>query len=234
MTDDTPRIKTIRSFVRREGRLTTGQQKGLDTHWPQFGIAFDGQPVDLEKNFGRAAPRVLEIGTGNGDAIVQMAEAMPDHDFLGIEVHTPGVGHALLEIGARGLTNVRLMRHDAMEVLNVSLQPATFDRVNLYFPDPWPKKRHHKRRIVQAPFLDLVHGLLKDGGLLHMATDWAPYAEHMIETLTAYAGFKNVAPGDDLATGAVRRPDERPLTRFELRGQRKGHDVWDFKFRKSG
>ncbi|MFK8016776.1 MAG: tRNA (guanosine(46)-N7)-methyltransferase TrmB [Gammaproteobacteria bacterium] len=232
MTDDNPRIKTIRSFVRREGRLTSGQQKALDIHWPQFGIEFDGAPLDLDRVFGRSASRVLEIGIGNGDALVQMAAAAPQLDFLGVEVHTPGIGHALREIGARELTNVRLMRHDAMEVLKSSLAAESLDRVNLYFPDPWPKKRHHKRRIVQGPFLDLVHGLLRDGGLLHMATDWAPYAEHMVETLGAYAGFQNVAAGNDLATGAVPRPDERPLTRFERRGHRHGHDVWDFKFLK--
>jgi tRNA (guanine-N7-)-methyltransferase len=226
--------KIIRSFVRREGRLTSGQQKALDMYWPQFGIAFDGQPLDLDAEFGRSAPRVLEIGTGNGDALVQMADAARDHDFLGVEVHTPGIGHALREIGERELTNVRLMHHDAMEVLAQSLADNSVDRLNLYFPDPWPKKRHHKRRIVQTPFLDQVVRVVKPGGLLHMATDWQHYAEHMLETLLADSRFRNLAPGTDLETGAVPRPDERPLTRFELRGHRHGHDVWDLKFTVAG
>lgn len=224
----------IRSFVRREGRLTTGQQKALEVFWPRFGIEFEDQPLDLDAVYGRNAPRVLEIGTGNGDALVQMAAAARDHDFLGVEVHTPGIGQALREIGERQLTNVRLMHHDAMEVLATSLADNSFDRLNLYFPDPWPKKRHHKRRIVQTPFLDQVVRVVKPGGLLHMATDWEPYAQHMLETLLADARFENLAPGTDLDTGAVPRPDERPLTRFELRGHRHGHDVWDFKFTVAG
>lgn len=232
MQPDAPYYKTIRSFVRREGRLTPGQQRAIDTYWPQFGLAYDGARLDLDAAFARQAPRVLEIGTGNGDAIVQMADAAQDYDFLGIEVHTPGIGHALREIGARGIVNVRMMHHDAMEVLQSSLTDACLDRVNLYFPDPWPKKRHHKRRIVQNPFLDQVQRVLKSDGLLHMATDWEPYAEHMLETVLAHGGFDNVAGGTDLASGAVARPDERPLTRFELRGQRRGHGVWDLKFLK--
>ncbi|MFK7888912.1 MAG: tRNA (guanosine(46)-N7)-methyltransferase TrmB [Gammaproteobacteria bacterium] len=230
---DHPR-KTIRSFVRREGRLTPGQEKALNTYFPKFGIKYEGEPLDLDQQFGRVARRVLEIGTGNGDALVQMADAARDHDFLGVEVHTPGIGHALREVGARELTNVRVMHHDAMEVLGACLQPNSIDRLNLYFPDPWPKKRHHKRRIVQTPFLDHVVRVVKAGGLFHMATDWEPYAEHMLDTLLADGRFENVAPGTDLATGAVPRPDERPLTRFELRGHRHGHDVWDFKFTVAG
>ena len=230
-TDDALHPKRIRSFVRREGRLTPAQSRAIDRLWPRFGLDHGEGMLDFETIFGRRAPRVLEIGIGNGDALVHMAASEPGADYVGIEVHTPGIGHALRSLDAAGIENVRLVHHDAMEVLGQRIAPASLSRVNLFFPDPWPKKRHHKRRIVQTPFLDLVVRALEPGGLLHMATDWAPYAQWMLDTLLADGRFDNLADGWDLAAGAVPRPDERPLTRFEKRGHRHGHDVWDFKFR---
>lgn len=236
--------KTVRSFVRREGRLTRGQQRALDELWPRFGVEYDGNVVDLDAVFQRRAPRVLEIGTGNGEALTTMAAAMPEHDFLGVEVHRPGVGHALLCIERLALTNVRLLCHDAVEVVQRALAPGSLQRVHIYFPDPWPKKRHHKRRLIQPPFLDMLTRVLAPGGVLHLATDWENYAEQMLEVLTAHPAFTNQATppgatnvaGDsshaacDLTTGTVPRPDERPLTKFEQRGHRHGHNVWDLKF----
>ncbi|MEM6640837.1 MAG: tRNA (guanosine(46)-N7)-methyltransferase TrmB [Pseudomonadota bacterium] len=227
---DTPFQRQIRSFVRREGRLTPAQSRAIDAHWPTLGIDYDGRELDLDRVFGRKAGRVLEIGIGNGDALVHMATNDPERDYIGIEVHTPGIGHALRAAGAGNIANVRLIKHDAMDVLTHSIPAGQIERINLFFPDPWPKKRHHKRRIVQTPFLDLVFRALSPGGLLHTATDWEPYALHMLETLLADKRFINLADGEDLETGAVPRPDERPLTRFEKRGHRRGHGVWDFKF----
>ncbi|MEO1573766.1 MAG: tRNA (guanosine(46)-N7)-methyltransferase TrmB [Pseudomonadota bacterium] len=227
---DAPYQRQIRSFVRREGRLTPAQSRAIETQWPRYGLDYDGQPIDFDAVFGRSAPRVLEIGIGNGDALVHMSGNDLDRDYVGIEVHTPGIGHALRGLGEQGNDNARLMHHDAMDVLTHSLAEGGLAQVNLYFPDPWPKKRHHKRRIVQKPFLDLVVRALGPGGVLHMATDWEPYAQWMLDELLADERFRNLAPGTDLSTGAIERPDERPLTRFEKRGHRHGHDVWDFKF----
>jgi tRNA (guanine-N7-)-methyltransferase len=177
--------------------------------------------------FGRAAPRVLEIGFGNGDTLVELAAAQPGTDFIGVEVHPPGVGHCLLEIAARGLTNVRVIVHDAVEVLSEQLAPASLDEVLLYFPDPWPKKRHHKRRIVQPAFAELVASRLKPGGSFRLATDWEPYAAWMLEVLNGCPALANVAPDG----GCVGR-GERGSTRFERRGRRLGHAVFDLEFRR--
>ncbi len=227
---DAPYQRQIRSFVRREGRLTPAQQRAIDSLWPTYGIDYDGQPLDFDAVFERSAPRVLEIGIGNGDALVHMSGNDPARDYIGVEVHTPGIGHALRGLGEQGNTNARLMHHDAMDVLTHSITPGSLAQLNLFFPDPWPKKRHHKRRIVQKPFLDLVVRALTPGGILHMATDWEPYAQWMLDELLADERFANLADGADLETSAIPRPDERPLTRFEKRGHRHGHDVWDFKF----
>lgn len=219
----TPRLRTVRSFVVRAGRMTTGQQKAMDELWPRFGLAFDTQPLDLELLFGRRAPRVLEIGFGNGDHLARLAVSRPEADFIGIEVHPPGVGHLLHLVSQHSLANVRVSCHDAIEVLTEQLPPSSLDEVLLLFPDPWHKKRHNKRRIVQDAFLELVASRLKVGGVLRMATDWLPYAEHMLECLQRSRQFANLSPtGDWMARDAQRAP-----TRFERRGERLGHEVRD-------
>jgi tRNA (guanine-N7-)-methyltransferase len=218
----------IRSFVRRGGRVTVAQQRALSEHWPRFGVEYAPQPVDLDALFGRRAPRILEIGFGNGDTLVALASGRPEADFIGIEVHPPGVGRCLLGIEARRLTNVRVIAHDAVEVLSHMVPDASLDEVLLYFPDPWPKKRHHKRRIVQPEFAALVARKLVPGGAWRLATDWEPYAQHMLEVLAAAPGFVNAAA----AGGFVARPESRPETKFERRGQRLGHEVFDLEFRR--
>lgn len=219
--------RAVRSFVARAGRMTTAQERAWRELWPRFGIDDDGGPLDFEALFGREAPRTLEIGFGNGEALVALAAAHPDEDFLGIEVHRPGVGHLMLRAEALGLANLRVASRDAVEILGARVPDGSIDTVLLYFPDPWPKKRHHKRRIVQPAFVELVARKLKSGGRFRLATDWQPYAVHMLEVLSASAAFAN-----ESGTGYVPRPDSRPLTRFETRGQRLGHEVWDLSFRK--
>ncbi len=186
--------------------------------------------LDLEALFGRNAPRTLEIGFGNGESLAAMAEAAPEQDFLGVEVHRPGVGHLLLRIEALGLENVRVISHDAVEVLEHHIPDRSLDRVLLFFPDPWPKKRHHKRRILQPAFVELVARKLRPGGIFHMATDWEEYAQQMLETMEAAAGFENVAGPGRFSP----RPADRPATKFERRGERLGHGVWDLLFRRRG
>lgn len=226
MTDTTriPRRRSIVSFVRRTGRLTPSQQRALDTLWPQFGIDLGDVQLDPPALFGRIAALTLEIGFGNGDTLVELAAADPDTDFIGIEVHEPGVGHCLLRARDAGIGNLRLIVHDAIEVLKDHVSPDTLDRINLYFPDPWPKKRHHKRRIVQTSFLELCSRALKRGGTLHIATDWENYAEHIDETIAASAVFRTAErrqhDGD--------KPLFRPVTKFERRGMRRGHRIWDW------
>jgi tRNA (guanine-N7-)-methyltransferase len=226
--EDTQQHRSVRSFVRRSGRLTPSQQRALEEHWPQYGIDYGEQTLDLASHFGRDAPRVLEIGFGNGDTLVQQASENRDRDFLGIEVHEPGVGHCLLKARDAGVTNLRLIMHDAIDVLTHQLPKSSFERVNLYFPDPWPKKRHHKRRIVQAAFLDLVRQLLEPGGHLHIATDWANYAEHIDEVLAADAGFDCVERREHDGD----QPLDRPRTKFEQRGLKQGHKIVDWRFRR--
>jgi len=220
-------LRRVRSFVRREGRLTPAQQKALDTHWSRYGIAAGEGAIDLEVLFGRGAPRVLEIGFGNGDTLLHLAEQNPHEDFLGIEVHRPGVGRLLLGLEERGLSNVRVFCADAAEVLEQRLAPASLQRILIFFPDPWPKKRHHKRRLIQPALLPLLADRLESGGIVHLCTDWEPYAAHMLATFRASAEFLNLA-GDDF----MERPPERPLTRFEQRGQRLGHQSWDLMFKR--
>ena len=215
----------IRSYVLRAGRITPAQKRALDELLPLHGIAYAPAPLDLDRVFGRAAPRVLEVGFGNGDTLVELAGRSPARDFIGVEVHPPGVGHCLLQVESRGLTNVRVVAHDAVEVLTHQLAPASLDEVLLYFPDPWPKKRHHKRRIVQPAFVALVADRLKPGGRFKLATDWEPYAAWMLEVLGASPAFANAAPGG----GCIDRP-ERGETRFERRGQRLGHRVFDLEY----
>jgi len=212
--------------VRREGRLTPGQQRALDRLWPRYGVDYAETPLDFDALFGRAAPRVLEIGFGNGESLAGIAAEHPEQDFIGIEVHRPGVGHLLRELEALGIDNVRVIAHDGVEVLNNQIPDASLDAVYLFFPDPWPKKRHHKRRIVQPDFVQRLRRKLKVGGVFHLATDWEDYAGHMLAVMRGAEGFANLA-----ADGAYSpRPDHRPVTKFEQRGQRLGHGVWDLLF----
>ena len=227
-TDSKPFLRRIRSFVRREGRLTPGQQRALDELWPRYGLEHDSGVLDLDKVFGRSAPRVLEIGFGNGASLAEQAKQHPETDFLGIEVHRPGVGNLLQAIEREGLTNIRVMQEDAVEILRDQVPLVSLDKVQLFFPDPWHKKKHHKRRIVQLEFVAMLRERLKQGGLFHMATDWQHYAEHMLETMRAAEGFRNTSSTADY----VPRPDSRPITKFEKRGHRLGHGVWDLVFEK--
>ncbi|MEJ2645932.1 MAG: tRNA (guanosine(46)-N7)-methyltransferase TrmB [Gammaproteobacteria bacterium] len=214
--------RRVRSFVRREGRMTPAQRAALARLWPRYGVEPEGL-LDLDALFGRRVPRTLEIGFGNGASLLAMAQAEPGHDFLGIEVHRPGVGRLLRELDAHGLTNVRVLAEDATEVLEHHLPDQSLDRVLLFFPDPWPKKRHHKRRIVQPAFAALVRRKLRVGGRFHMATDWEDYAIHMLEVMEQVPGLRNVAGPGSYAP----RPEYRIVTHFEARGTRLGHRVWD-------
>ena len=218
--------RTIRSFVRRTGRLTPSQQRALTELWPQFGVDFKAAPLDFDALFSRDAPRVLEIGFGNGDTLVQQAAADPAVDFIGIEVHEPGVGHCMLKARDAGISNLRLVRHDAIEVLEQQVPPLSLRRVNIYFPDPWPKKRHHKRRLIQPTFLKLLHGRLEAGGALHIATDWANYAEHIDEVLADSPLFTC----DERREHDGEQPLDRPSTKFEKRGLKKGHRITDWRY----
>lgn len=218
--------RRIRSFVLRMGRMTAGQQRALDALWPRFGIDYQPITLDLDQLFGRRAPRMVEIGFGTGDALAAYAHQHPEMDCLGIEVHRPGAGHLLLQVEQQGINNVRVSCHDAVEVLGRQLPTASLDAVHIFFPDPWHKTRHHKRRLIQPEFADVLAGVLKSGGLLRLATDWQQYAEHMRAVLDPHPAFTNIA-GD---VGYVPRPDDRLLTRFERRGHRLGHGVWDMTY----
>jgi tRNA (guanine-N7-)-methyltransferase len=219
-------IRRIRSFVRRQGRLTKGQQQALDLYWPVKGIEYSANPLDLTALFGRNAPVVLEIGFGMGKSLVSMAAQNPHQDFIGIEVHAPGVGACLAEAQEEKVDNLRVMCHDAVEVLENMIPDNSLCMVQLFFPDPWHKARHNKRRIVQLPFAELILRKLKLGAVFHLATDWENYAEHMLEVLRNIPGYQNLSTTNDY----VPRPDSRPLTKFEQRGQRLGHGVWDLMF----
>jgi tRNA (guanine-N7-)-methyltransferase len=218
--------RAIRSFVLRQGRVSDAQRRALDELLPRIGVSFQNAPLDLVRLFGRDAPKILEIGFGMGETTAAIAQAHAENDYLGIEVHTPGVGALLRRIAKLGLSNVHLIQHDAVEVLQHMIAPTTLDGVHIFFPDPWPKKRHHKRRLIQAPFLALLASRMKAGATLHLATDWEDYALEMLEVLRAEPALKNTA-GD-----FSERPDTRPQTKFEARGLRLGHRVWDLVFRK--
>jgi len=217
----------IRSFIRRQGRLTPGQEIALDQHWPQYGLEPE-LDYDFSQVFGRQAPLIVEIGFGNGDSLAKMAAANPDHDYIGIEVHKPGVGHLLILLHEQALTNVRVYCHDAIEILEQKIPDHSLAGLHLFFPDPWHKKKHHKRRIVRPSFVELLNKKLQVGGYFHAATDWQNYAESMLEVLSASEGLKNTSLTQDYCE----RPDYRPLTKFEQRGLRLGHGVWDLIFRK--
>jgi tRNA (guanine-N7-)-methyltransferase len=221
------RDRPIRSFVMRAGRMTVAQTRALEELWPRYGVGFSPQPLPLEQLFGRAAPRTLEIGFGNGEHLAALALAHPERDYLGVEVHRPGVGHLLLLAEAENLANLRVSTHDAVEVLREQIAPESLDEVLVLFPDPWHKKRHHKRRLIQPPFVELVASRMKPGGVFRLATDWEEYAQQMLEVVgQARALFSNASPTGDW----MPRPEERAPTRFEKRGARLGHGVWDLEF----
>ena len=216
-------LRSIRSFVLRQGRITPAQQRAFEQHWQRFGVDYGGEVRDLDTLFGRHAPRVLEIGFGNGEALAWASEHDPDRDYLGVEVHRPGVGRLMNALAVRATRNVRIWNHDAVEVLENELAPESLDEVRIWFPDPWHKKRHHKRRLIQPAFARLLASRVKLGGLLHLATDWADYAAQMREVLEAAPAWRN-RRGDG---GYAERPPWRIETRFEQRGVRLGHGVWD-------
>jgi len=226
VTDPALSQRPIRSFVLRAGRLSPAQARALDELWPRYGIDFEEKTLDAAGVFGRAAPRVLEIGFGMGETTARIAAAQPDTDFLAIDVHVPGVGSLLRHLAAQDLANVRVMRHDAVEVVRHMLPEGSLQGIHVYFPDPWPKARHHKRRLLQPPFVALLASRLAPGGYFHCATDWEHYAEQMLEVLSAETRLENTA------AGYAERPAWRPPTKFEQRGLRLGHGVWDLLFRR--
>jgi tRNA (guanine-N7-)-methyltransferase len=227
--DENMQQRRIRSFVLRQGRLTKGQEKALEKMLPKYGIGYDPDlKLDLHAQFGRSeSPKILEIGFGMGETTARIAAAMPDKDFLGIEVHTPGVGSLLKQMDEQNLHNIRIIQHDAVEVLQHMLVPECLDGVHIYFPDPWHKKRHHKRRLIQKEFVELLCSRMKAGAYIHVATDWQEYAEWVLDVLRNTASIINTVK--DFAE----RPSHRPLTKFEQRGLNLGHGVWDMVFKKS-
>ncbi len=227
-TAKTTASRRIRSFIRRQGRITPAQQQALQEHADIFCLNAEQTP-DFPEIFQRRAPLFLEIGFGNGACLVEMAEANPDRDYIGVEVHRPGVGHLLLLIQQRGLSNIRIYCHDALDILEQCIPDHSLSGIHLFFPDPWPKKRHHKRRIVKPEFAQLSARKLHDQGYFHAATDWEGYAEEMLEVLNDCRSLRNTSPDERYC----QRPDYRPLTKFEQRGIRLGHTVRDLIFKKS-
>ncbi len=227
MADTTDLSKLhIRSYVLRQGRVSPAQQRAVETLLPRFGIPYAAQPLDLDRAFGRIAPKILEIGFGMGESTATIAQTHPENDYLALEVHTPGVGNLLKLIDAQQITNIRIVRHDAVEVLRDMIGDAMLDGVHIFFPDPWHKARHNKRRLIQAPFVAQLARKLRPGGYLHVATDWQDYAEQVLRVLSAEPLLENTA------AGYAPRPEYRPLTKFEQRGLRLGHGVWDLVFRR--
>lgn len=222
--------RTIKSYVVRSGRMTPGQEKAYKASWSLYGIEAGDQQLDFKQLFGRQAPVVLEIGFGMGDSLSEMAGKHPENNYLGIEVHKPGVGRLLSRICEQALTNLRVMQFDAVEILKKQIPDESLSAVYLFFPDPWHKKRHHKRRIVRDEFIQLIRKKLCTHGVFHMATDWEDYALQMLDSMEKAPGFKNSARNGDY----MPRPDYRPITKFERRGERLGHGVWDILFEKTG
>ena len=220
---DEAKKRTIRSFVLRAGRMTEAQDKAYQTLWDEYGLVCQHQRLDLRETFGRDAPVVLEIGFGMGDSLLSQALNEPHRDFVGVEVHKPGVGRLMNEAKKAGVTNLRVICEDAVEVLSDGLGPQSLEGVQIYFPDPWHKKRHHKRRLVQLKFINLIAHRVRLGGFCHLATDWAPYAEWMVEMFSQTAAWHNTSENGDF----VPRPARRPITKFETRGERLGHEVFD-------
>ncbi|WP_322987280.1 tRNA (guanosine(46)-N7)-methyltransferase TrmB [Phaeacidiphilus oryzae] len=228
---DVPDHQRVRSYHPRRGRMTDAQRTAMEALWPVYGRDIDGEPLDLAEFFGSPRPVVLEIGFGMGDATAAMAEADPGTGILGVDIHTPGHGNLLRLVAAKGLENVRVAQGDAVILLRDMLEPASLAGLRVYFPDPWPKKRHHKRRLIQPEFLRLAVSRLAPGALVHCATDWEPYAEQMLEVLSAEPGLVNAYPEGD---GWAPRPDWRPMTKFERQGLARGHVVRDLLFRRAG
>ncbi|QAU24209.1 tRNA (guanosine(46)-N7)-methyltransferase TrmB [Dyella sp. M7H15-1] len=227
--DATPYMRRIRSFALREGRMTPAQQRAFDDHWARFGIDYSGTAQDFNAHFGRHAPLVLEIGFGNGEALAWASEHDLVRDYLGVEVHGPGVGRLMNALAARDAAHVRIYKHDAVEVLEHEIPAGTLAEARIWFPDPWHKKRHNKRRIIQPDFVALLATRMTPDGLLHLATDWEPYAQHMVAVMEASPGWRNTAgPGQ-----YTEKPDWRIETHFERRGLRLGHGVWDLLYRKA-
>ncbi|MEO6023111.1 MAG: tRNA (guanosine(46)-N7)-methyltransferase TrmB [Burkholderiales bacterium] len=224
--DNGPERRAIRSFVLRQGRVSPAQQRHYDELMPRFGVPYQPASSDLNQLFNRTAENFLEIGFGMGETTATIAAAHPDHDYLGIEVHTPGVGALLKIIGEQGINNIRIVQHDAVEVLQHMIPNETFSGVHIFFPDPWPKTRHHKRRLIQPPFIKLITAKIKPGGYLHAATDWQEYAEQILTVLSNEPQLRNTAEN------YAPRPSYRPLTKFEARGLKLGHGVWDCIFKK--
>ena len=227
-SDNPPARRAVRSFVVRGGRITAAQLRARAELWPLYGIGYEPHTLAFAQVFGRAAPCTLEIGFGNGEHLLARSAAEPERNFVGVEVHRPGVGHLLLAAGAAGLGNLRIIEHDAVEVLREQIAPAALDEIEILFPDPWPKKRHHKRRLIQDAFVELLASRLSAGGHLHLATDWEPYAEHMLEVLRRCPALENC----DASGGYSALAAARAATRFEQRGLRLGHAVRDLLFRR--
>jgi len=222
-------IRKVRSFVKREGRLTKAQERALNDHWQTMGLNHSDGLIDANTLFGNDQAVVLEIGFGMGKSLVEMAKAAPELNFIGVEVHKPGVGACIALAIEEGVENLKVFEHDAIEVLADCIPDNSLTTVQLFFPDPWHKKKHHKRRIVQADFVEAIRAKLKVGGVFHMATDWENYAECMLADMQTAQGYTNLSATNDY----VPRPDSRPLTKFENRGQRLGHGVWDLQFSKN-
>lgn len=220
-------MRTIKSYVIREGRMTEAQERALEQHLPNLGLSSE-EVWNFNQIFAREAPTILEIGFGMGSSLFEMALNYPAENFIGIEVHRPGVGALLSKVGAADITNLRVCIGDAKLALQQAIPDASLARVQLFFPDPWPKKRHHKRRLVQTDFVNLIAKKLQSGGIFHVATDWAPYSEYILEVMAGHAEFENLA-GDAKFS---ERPEYRPVTKYEMRGQRLGHDVFDILFKK--
>jgi tRNA (guanine-N7-)-methyltransferase len=226
--EEQPHLRKIRSFVLREGRVTNAQERALKEFWPLWGLDYQEEKISIKEIFKNDNPTTVEIGFGMGKSLIEMAKADPNRNFIGIEVHKPGVGAILAGINDANINNIRVIRHDAVEVLQNMLEDNSIDRLQLYFPDPWHKARHHKRRIVKQEFLDIILPKLTVGGVIHMATDWEDYANQMLEVLTADTRLSNLSKDNTF----VPRPDYRPMTKFEQRGIKLGHGVWDLLFTK--
>ncbi|KMT65149.1 tRNA (guanosine(46)-N7)-methyltransferase TrmB [Catenovulum maritimum] len=221
-------IRKVKSFVLRQGRLTNAQETAIKDHWSEYGLEYKNEKFNWSEIFGNDNPIVFEIGFGMGGSLIKMAQAEPNKNFVGMEVHLPGVGACIKDAAELKVPNLKVINHDAVEVLNHCVPDNSLEKLQLFFPDPWHKKRHHKRRIVQPEFAQLIRTKLSLGGVFHMATDWENYAEHMLEVMSNEAGYKNQSETQDY----IPRPEFRPLTKFEERGHRLGHGVWDLIFEK--